>query len=427
MSVFRRLRAAIGIGVIPLLFAVVACSSADERSPGSTARDSAGVRIVESVTPLLAPGRAWTVSTQPILDIGAVEGDSTMTLHHVEAAIRTENGRIVIANGAPPGLRWYDSTGAFVQGTGRYGQGPGEFDGGEGAMWIYALWPLGGDTIGTWEHSRRRMQVFDPQARYVRAMVIDLPPDMPRMSYPQASGRFGGGVLAFYTDERDRDGPLRVVRRDSLTFVRYANDGKFARQIARLPGFVRYMDEIKSPTGRTFRGDLVPPFSPVFVSWPDAGRLYYGAGDRYEIAVYDTSGTVRALIRRPVARRVVTDGLKDRFKQSRLEAAGNNPELRRRFEEELQSIPYPDSLPAIRRVRVDRAGMLWVQQYTPTGSAPAATWSIFDRDGRWVTDLAIPTSWQITDIGRDYILAIETDDLDVEHVRMYRLQREPRG
>ncbi len=400
-----------------------ACSSDASQVSPNNSRDSAGIRIIESSAPIVTTSGAWTISPTPVIEIGANELDSTQTLDRVEGAVRLSDGNIVISNGAAPALRWYDTKGAFVQGAGRFGQGPGEFDSGEGGIWIYAVWALPGDSVATWEHSRRRMQVFDPKGRYVRAVVIDLPPNMPPAAYPQISGRTTDGLLAMLLDERVEDGPLGVVKRDSAAFLRYTADGKFARQLVRLPGFVHYTAEIKRPgMSQPFRAALSPPFSPVLATWPDGDQFYYSDSERYEIAVYDSTGVVRALIRRLGPRRAVTSEIIGQYRQTRLAAAGDNPERRRDTEEMLKTLPFPDSLPALRRLRVDREGMLWVQEYSLPGKT-SVLWSVFDKEGRWLTDVSIPTAWQIQDIGRDYIITIETTELDVERVRMYSLMR----
>jgi hypothetical protein len=378
---------------------------------------------VESAEPLLAAGAAWSISTTPGVEIGVTDGDSTQTLDGVEGALRLSDGRIVIANGANPILRWYDPRGTYLHGTGRYGQGPGEFDGGEGAAWIYALWALPGDSIATWEHSRRKMQVFDPQGQYKRAVTIDLPPNMPPAAYPQASGPIAGGLIAILHPEREEvpGDPLGVVRRDSAAFLRYSGDGKFARELARLPGYVQYLGEFQN-RGRAVRAVMRPPFSASFVASPNGDRFYYGDTERYEIAVYDTSGTVRTLIRRPGSRRPVTPRLIDQHRQRQLGLAGNDPVRRRDTERHLEATPFPDSLPAYRRLRIDREGMMWVQEYDLPG-ATSVSWSVFASDGRWITDVAVPVKWRIVDIGRDYILTVESDELGVERVRMYALTR----
>ena len=51
------------------------------------------------------------------------------------------------------------------------------------------------------------------------------------------------------------------------------------------------------------------------------------------------------------------------------------------------------------------------------------TWDVFDPDSRWITTLTLPLSLEMSDIGEDYILGVWKDDLDVEYVRMYALDR----
>ncbi|MGH7467631.1 MAG: hypothetical protein ACRENP_06545 [Longimicrobiales bacterium] len=140
-----------------LSLAVVAACGSDASPAGFTERDSSGIRIAENRG---APAQTWTVTAEPLVEIGAVEGDTTQLFHNVSGAL-VVGDRIVIAHGAAPLLRWFDREGKFVQGAGRTGGGPGEFQGLEGGGRVWALWPLGPDSIATWEHSPRRMQVFD--------------------------------------------------------------------------------------------------------------------------------------------------------------------------------------------------------------------------------------------------------------------------
>ncbi len=168
-----------------------------------------------------------------------------------------------------------------------------------------------------------------------------------------------------------------------------------------------------------------PPFARYPVHWIHEDRFYYGSGDRYEIAVHDLQGTVLSLIRKRVPNRPVTPAVVTAYKEQRLAAeATADPagSARRRYD--LDDLPYPDSLPAYRRLRVDRGGWLWVQDYDLASDTTVA-WSIFDPAGRWITEMEVPRTWQITDIGADYILTIIRDDLDVEHVVKFALIRKP--
>jgi hypothetical protein len=402
-----------------------ACGTADPVVRGASQRDSAGIRIVENSAPLLSPENAWTVVSTPSFEIGADERDSMQRLDAVESAVRLDNGRIVLANATDPILRWYDSTGKFAFGAGRFGQGPGEFDGGEGRAWIYTIWRGGGDSLATWEHSPRRMQVFDPNGKFVRAVVADLPPLMADMAYPQVVGQFAGGFAMFLLDEREgKPRQLGVVIRDSLDLISYGDNGRFNRKIARVPGLSRHYQEVTVPeNGRTYQTALAVPFAAPFVIWSDRGRLYYGSGDRYEVVAYDSSGAVRMLIRKTLPLRPLTSAIIEQYKETRRAAVRSNPERLRNVENAIQKLPpFRDSLPAYRRILTDRDGMLWVQDYNLPTEAQV-NWSVFDLEGRWVTTVSIPRTWQVTDIGRNHILTVERDSLDVEKVRMYELRR----
>jgi hypothetical protein len=51
------------------------------------------------------------------------------------------------------------------------------------------------------------------------------------------------------------------------------------------------------------------------------------------------------------------------------------------------------------------------------------TWYVFDRAGRWLSSVTVPRAWQIQDIGKDYVLVLVTNEMDVEVVQMYGLNR----
>lgn len=396
------------------LWLAAACGAGPGTGPASDVRDSAGIRIVTDHAP--SRETSWSIETVPEVVIGADDGDSTQILYQVRGARVLSGGRIVVAQGPAPMVRWYDADGRFLYGTGRPGGGPGEFGPGEGA-WIMELWRLPGDSIATWEHPQRRMQVFDPSGRYTRAVVLELPRAAPVGAFPQMAGRIGGGFLAFLLTPNHHDWPVGVVRRDSLSFVRYHGDGTYAGEAARLPGFEGYTQQ-REFDGRVFTSLMRPPFGVGMATATTADGFVFGPQDRWQVEVRDASGAVRLLIRRPVARRPLTPALIAAFRER---SAPTDPAERRRWEESLDEAPYPDSLPAYRQIETDVLGMVWVQEYYDA-DAETAAWSVFDRDGRWLTDVAIPTDWQLLDIGDDYLLVLVRDAYDVETVRRHRLR-----
>ncbi len=63
-------------------------------------------------------------------------------------------------------------------------------------------------------------------------------------------------------------------------------------------------------------------------------------------------------------------------------------------------------------------GRLWVQDYPGLVDDPA--WTIYDADGARVARITLPGTFRPYDMGEDWVLGRETDELEVEHVRLYR-------
>jgi hypothetical protein len=88
-----------------------------------------------------------------------------------------------------------------------------------------------------------------------------------------------------------------------------------------------------------------------------------------------------------------------------------------------RDLPMPVTMPAFSTIRVDDDLNLWVQAYLAPGDEGETSWTIFDRDGRVVTRLDMPAGLDPTHIGTDFILGVWRNELDVEHVRLYRLDK----
>ena len=80
---------------------------------------------------------------------------------------------------------------------------------------------------------------------------------------------------------------------------------------------------------------------------------------------------------------------------------------------------FPSTMPAYLTLRTSTNGTLWVQHYTRDDEQPR--WSAFRDDGRYLGDLDIPMGARVLDIGDDYWVLLETDELDVEYVRVFEL------
>lgn len=115
-----------------------------------------------------APGSVpvWRLSSEPLLEIGVVEGDTNYELFQATSSIRLDDGRIVVANGRRE-LRFYDASGRFVLRAGGRGRGPGEFS------WLLRIYRYGADSILALDWAGNRVSVFDTQGKYARLAEAD--------------------------------------------------------------------------------------------------------------------------------------------------------------------------------------------------------------------------------------------------------------
>ena len=71
---------------------------------------------------------------------------------------------------------------------------------------------------------------------------------------------------------------------------------------------------------------------------------------------------------------------------------------------------------------VDALGFLWIGEYVLPGET-ARTYTIVDADGRAVGRVTMPVRTTPLDIGRDYVLGLTPDELDVEQLTVWGLRR----
>ncbi|MBA3557790.1 MAG: hypothetical protein H0W30_04235 [Gemmatimonadaceae bacterium] len=146
---------------------LVACAGEAKAPAGSaTVRDSAGIQIVENVSPKWTVAERWTVADTPALKIGEAEGDTNYQLFRANDAVRLSDGRIVVANSGTHQLRFYDRDGRYLHSIGRRGGGPSEFEN------LGFLARFGGDSLLIYDFNGRRVSVFTSDGGFVRSFSL---------------------------------------------------------------------------------------------------------------------------------------------------------------------------------------------------------------------------------------------------------------
>lgn len=379
-----------------VLLLAAGCGAGAGRS-AVTVRDSAGIRIVEAAAPAWPEGGAWRLSAEPRVAIGAAEGAEENQLFRVGDVSRFADGRIAIVNGGSSELRVYSAEGRHLQSIGREGAGPGEF------RFPRRVWILGDDSLLVADLDK--LSWFDGEGAFVRSEPLGIPRPMQRFADGSYLGlAFAPGEDFYATGQvRPRYSVLRSRPEASDTIAILAGDDAY--RLSHDRGISIYA----VPFG--LRRALVVHGMSVFT----------GDGSAFEVAVLDTAGRITLMARRPDTDRTVTPADVRRYGEIQLDAlpAGAPDERVRRM---LREAKVPAMKPAWDQLVVDAEGGAWVRHFALERDAPA-TWSVFDVEGLWLGEIGMPPRFEVKQIGSDWVLGTWTDELGVEYVRLYGLEK----
>jgi 6-bladed beta-propeller len=386
-----------------LLLAACGEATAGSEGPSAAVRDSAGIRIVENLRAPGADAVGLRLAEAPEVDIGVVEGDSVYQLFRVSAATRLGDGRIAVANSGTSEVRIFGADGRFLSATGRQGEGPGEF------RQLSGLWPLRGDSVLAWDAGLRRVTLLDSEGRVARQVTLEGTPSNPSLLRPLDDGGL------FLVDERwQLSGPAQQDQFMEVT--RLASDGTLQDSIGRF----RFGTSFVSGSGpTTFVG--MPGFSPrTDIVGTDDGFVL-GYASEPEILSYSSDGELQRVIRWPDEERSVSPDHIALYKEEGLE--GIEDDNRRRDRQRYyETIPYESRFPVYVRILPTRTGGLWVQRFSRPGEAEGTRWLVFDSTGTMTGEVTTPGGLRVFEVGMDYLLGVQLDELHVEHVRLYPLQ-----
>jgi hypothetical protein len=101
----------------------------------------------------------------------------------------------------------------------------------------------------------------------------------------------------------------------------------------------------------------------------------------------------------------------------------------------LESFPLPDRIPAFWDFLVDDLGFIWVRPFEPgrtglylghgiaSSAGPGGDWLILSPAGALVGTVSLPADLEPMQITQDAVVGVARDELGVEYVRVYGLER----
>lgn len=384
----------------------------------SAPRDAVGVRVLDD------PGAAWRgegrlhlVRERSGRRLGRNERDAILELSDVRDLAPAPGGRLLVLDGREARVAVIDSGGRRVRYLGRRGEGPGELRSPD------RVEPTAGGGVLVLERKPPAAHLWDENGNHVESRRLlsratDGPPSR-RPAVTEAADwgprvAAGRAVRLVRLDPTDPSGSASTVHlADSL--------GNPGHPIAAwtTPGTPSRLPEVfgarRSWTTVSGPGEEV--------------RIAVARGDRYEIAVYDTAGRPRTILRRDLPARPVTRALRERALERFVEEAsraGAPPSLARELRDRL---PVSETMPVIGELWHSAPdGRLWVGLLGPgTPGGPVTEVHTYDvyqlrPRPRYMGSVPAPSGFRLHRVEGDRLYGSRRDSLDVPGIRVYRLE-----
>lgn len=396
-----------------LLLPLIAVAACAEQGTDSlvTVTDSAGTSVVvnhatEGQVPLLFTADSVT------LRLGVVEGEPAYTFSSVRDVKATPGGGVLVAEGQSRELRVFDGSGRHLRTLGGRGEGPGEFAA------LSGIAGTAGDTVWAWDARSQRLSTFLLGGE----LLETIPGDGDPYGRILELRRLADGTFIARSRWRARDGGSResselVLVRDTLVLRHLDPALRTMDTVAVLPSdeFMQRTTTAGSGSGVMVSAQLAPrPFGRSTPFTLGGTAVVVGINDSFEWSARSADGHVTTVsrvlgIERPLAPEAV-----DRLREYYLSFA-TTVEQRQRVSDLFEGHPLPETIPPFESIRVDPAGRVWVARYKVTPD-DESTWYVFSSEGRLLGRASLPVGLSVHEIGRDFVLGVLRDELDVPFV-----------
>ena len=404
-----------------------------EAEPTFTARDSAGIEIVENHAPEYTPGEFWTIDPEPEFVLGGANTlgepahDSAQLIWRVKGLARLEDGRVAVLSSESKQIMLFEPSGALSVIMGGPGEGPGEF------VHPLAFQYLPPDTLVVWDAFLTSIDYFNTDGTLLKERSLDhgrmwehgIDAELFRLPLPD--GSFLAAVQDSTVDDSPDDCSGLTVRG-----VSYAMMGiPLLVEGVTVPGeeLLRIDDAYAAHSfgcAQYYSNQLAVGGDPPLV---------YISNDHTEIHQRSLDGTLSRIIRRTTGPPPVTR----RAWRAETEHRARNNEMWGRSRRTDQPAPRREKYPAVEAILADVEGYLWVKEWSASESGIPDQWSVFSPEGRWLGTLPFPPNPASPDlemcgksgppcwVGKDYFVIVREDELGVERVEGYRIRRDRNG
>jgi hypothetical protein len=196
----------------------------------------------------------------------------------------------------------------------------------------------------------------------------------------------------------------------SMAYVRVPLDGSPPDTLIVLPNGKRVTREFETG-GRVAYVTGPRLFETQAYAGVADGRLVAGSAAKPEVVVLELDGGTTRIIRWTGQATPISNAYIQTFIDERTATLDDPAPLRQQI---LES-EHPDSFPRFDAI-LGGHGQLWVRPYRLPGETGPYRWRVHDGDGRLIAVAEVPAGLTLYEVGPDRVLALTTDDLDVQHV-----------
>ena len=358
----------------------------------------------------------WRLSRDPSIVVGELGSDPAGELHRVLGYALAPDGSLVVLSSGHSQVKVYNREGLFLHAFGRPGPGPGEMTSPLSMTFVDP------DTVLVVD--RDGLETFRLDGTHLASHRLPSAPNaFGAGTSPHASRVLSDGtILGVMTDFGPTQPP--GLYRPKQGFVIWPSVGEAPRLLGWFGGIEQEFLDLGGS-----RQVNVPPFARrTFYATGANGALGIAVADneRFRVEVYSTSGERQGVIERPDEQIPIDPSWIERWKDRRrasVEPSSALPRLERAWSE----MTVPSSLPSHEGVAIDETGLIWILEPGPPDGGPRR-YEIVDTTGRTVAGIEVPAGlihgaglapW----ISEDDFVGLWQDDLGVESVRVYRLDR----
>jgi hypothetical protein len=301
-------------------------------------------------------------------------------------------------------VRLFAAEGQFLSRFGRRGEGPGEFQ---------ALQPtrIIGNLVEIWDPVLRRVSKFSLGGELMEADALNT---LGARGTFLVHGFFPAGELLVSTATTTPAQNGKVVE-TSETLYRWAyEEGTAPESIETFQVGDVFVDD----AGVSRPIPLMPNPSPGRVVGQKG--VYVASGRSLQYQRYGLDGVREQVVKVLEPRVAIGREFVEEFKKSRVRAAPEG--VRSRLQAAYEQMPLPTEFPMLDRVFVDAEENVWIRRFR-IRSSDSQVWHVFDFGGTLTGTIHVPPGLDVRTVHRDRLLGRWTDDMGVQSIRAYRLDR----